>query len=91
MIWAPETGFRSNVPKRVTFTLDLEVSVEKVGRSLDIVSPFVSTPVVILNGEPELAKMSGLNVTCHGRLILPKMKALWRTSNDDRPNSLLKS
>ena len=77
------------MPKRVTFTPDVVVA--NAGRSLVTLSPFVSTPVKILNGEPEDAKISGLKVTRQGRFMLPKMKALWRTSNEERPNSSLKS
>src|SRR6267378_3949944 len=42
------------------------------GRSVNSRSPFVSWPVVMLKGRPELAMMNGFKLNCHqGRLMVP--------------------
>src|SRR5438128_979282 len=55
MIVCPRDGFGSKAPNGVTMTPGLFRSVAKAGRSVKKVSPFVSCPVMILNGMPELA------------------------------------
>ena len=54
MIVCPGEGVGSNAPSGVTTTPGSFRSVAKAGRSLKNVSPFVSRPVVILKGWPEL-------------------------------------
>ena len=55
MILCPGDGFGSKAPSGVTMTPGLFRSVAKAGRSEKKVSPFVSCPVMILKGGPELA------------------------------------
>ena len=62
IVW-PAEGFGSNAPKGVTTTPGLFRSVANAGRSLKNVSPFVSRPVVILKGWPELAIMNVFMLT----------------------------
>src|SRR6185295_13353688 len=58
------------------------------GRSVKRRSPFVSWPVTILKGAPELARMKGFKLICHqGRLSVPANVNRWRTSKAARPNS----
>src|SRR5437016_4320630 len=71
IIVCPASGSRSKAPRRVTITLDRERSVANAGRSVNRVSPFVSRPVVILNGAPDLTKIMGLNESFHGPVIHP--------------------
>src|SRR6476660_7898585 len=62
------------------------------GRSVNSRSPFVSCPVVMLKGAPELIMMNGFKLTCfQGRLIVPAKVNRCRTSNAARPNSPVKS
>ena len=55
MIVCPGSGVGSKAPSGVTTTPGLLRLVANAGRSLKIVSPLVSRPVVMLNGVPELA------------------------------------
>src|SRR4029434_2846227 len=60
----------------------------KEGRSVNKRSPFVSWPVTILNGAPELTTMNGFKLNCHqGRLSVPANVKRCRTSKAARPNS----
>src|SRR6266446_1078607 len=62
------------------------------GRSVNSRSPFVSWPVVMLKGRPELAMMKGFKLNCHqGRLMVPANVNRCLTSNAARPNSPLRS
>ena len=60
MIFWPATGFGSSAPYGVMITPGLFKSVANAGRSLKALSPFVSWPVVILNGAPVLPMMNEL-------------------------------
>jgi hypothetical protein len=55
MICCPGDGVGSKAPYGVTTTPGSDRSVANAGRSLKKVSPFVSRPVVMLKGGPELA------------------------------------
>src|SRR6476620_9170200 len=68
-----------------------EASWPNVGRSVNKVSPLVSTPVIILNGRPLLAMMNGLKEIPCGKLKLPPITKLCRISNDVRPYSPVRS
>ena len=70
IVW-PGDGFGSNAPSGVTTTPGLFRSVANAGRSLKNVSPFVSRPVVMLNGWPELAIMNSVQVEAVWRLVIP--------------------
>ena len=59
MIWSPGRGFGLKIPKRVTIAPGLP-ALANAGRSVKNVSPLLSSPVVILNGEPDAAEMYGL-------------------------------
>src|SRR3954463_1904026 len=66
MIFCPGEGVGSRAPKGVMTTPGLFRSVANAGRSLKNVSPFVSRPVVILNGLPEVAMPKRLIVKLCG-------------------------
>ena len=75
----------------MTITPALVSSVANAGRSVNLVSPLVSRPVVTLKGMPERAVTSGLKLMPQGiRTKPPKIKR-WRTSIAARPNSVLRS
>src|SRR5882724_2397128 len=64
----------------------------KEGRSVKRRSPFVSAPVVILKGLPDVATMNGFKLTCHhGKLSVPAKVKRCRTSKAARPNSPVRS
>src|ERR1044071_7291425 len=87
----PGAGFGSNAPKRVTTTPGFVRSVANAGRSVKSESPLVSRPVVMLKGRPEVIMTSGLRRTPQAALICPPPMKRWRTSNEARPHSLLRS
>jgi len=60
MICCPATGFGSKAPNGVTITPGLLRSVANAGRSAKALSRFVSLPVVMSNGRPELATKNEL-------------------------------
>src|ERR1043165_9467109 len=60
MIVSPGDGVGSKAPSGVITTPGLLRSVANAGRSLKIVSPLVSRPVVMLKGTPELNSMNVL-------------------------------
>src|SRR5262249_17591579 len=92
MIWSPGFGLMSNAPKGVTLRSCSGVVLEaKAGRSVVSESLFRSLPIVILKGAPEDIIANGLIVTCLGRLIVANTNPRCRTSNEDLPNSLLRS
>src|SRR5436190_24334462 len=71
--------------------LQRAASSPKVGRSVKSRSPFVSVPLVILNGRPENAVMNGFMFIFHGSVKLPPMTTLCLISPDDLPYSPARS
>src|SRR6476661_845282 len=62
------------------------------GRSVNNRSPFVSCPVVMLKGRPELAMMNGFKLNCHhGRFTVPAKVNRCLTSKPARPYSPVRS
>src|SRR6185295_1422306 len=92
---SPKAGRKLKLPYGVQtmFTPGLLQStfVANEGRSVKSKSPFVSAPVVILNGLPEDAMMNGFKLTCHGKLSVPAKVNRCRTSKAARPNSPVRS
>src|SRR6266446_6311625 len=95
MICSPGLGTRLKFPNRVQRMLMLVQSAlapAKLGRSLAIRSRFVSRPVVMLKGGPELAVMNGLKTSFHqGAFMVPTRLNECRMSKDARDHSPVKS
>src|SRR5438874_9575133 len=95
MICSPGLGTRLKFPNRVQRMLMLLQSAlapAKLGRSLAIRSRFVSRPVVMLKGGPELAVMNGLKTSFHkGAFMVTTRLNECRMSKDARDHSPVKS
>src|SRR5436309_15470200 len=91
MSFCPGAGLVSKTPKRVAMTPGLFGSLANAGRSVKSVSPFVSTPVVMLKGTPDEAAMNGAKRIPHGAVMDPPKNRRHRTSRAERPYSLLRS
>ncbi len=85
-------GLRLKLPKGVQMMLvpGLLQSIPSganEGRSVNCRSRFVSGPVVMLNGRPDVAVMKGFKFTCHGKLRVPAKVKRCLTSKAARPYS----
>src|SRR4051794_9744093 len=66
-------------------------SCANVGRSVKSASLLISCPRYILNGAPDLAITNGLSEMPHGTVMFPPIIKLCLISNDERPNSPVRS